>query len=73
MRALEQAVHLEGNGEMADRFIEQFAFCQKIAQSEMALRGPDFNIDLLIEQQELFQQGLQLSSQSQWKKAESTF
>jgi tetratricopeptide (TPR) repeat protein len=71
--ALERAVHLEGNGEMADRFVEQLAFCQKIAQSEIALRGPDFSMDLLIEQQELFQQGIQLLSQSQWKKAEVTF
>jgi very-short-patch-repair endonuclease len=45
----------------------------EIAQSERALRGPGFTIDHLIEQQELFQQGIQLSSQKQWKKSEVAF
>lgn len=71
--ALERAVALEGDGEMADRFAEQLAFCQKITQSERAMRGSDFTIDQLIEQQELFQQGIQFSSQNQWKKSEAVY
>jgi tetratricopeptide (TPR) repeat protein len=70
---LKRAVALEGDREMADRFAEQFAFCQKIAQSEMAIRGPNFTLDQLIEQQELFQQGIQFSSQKQWKKSETVY
>ena len=71
--ALERAAALKGDGEMAEQFAENLAMLQKITQSELALRGPDFSLDRLIEQQELFQPGLQLSSKGQWVKSEAIY
>ena len=71
--ALERAVELEGQGEMADRFGEQLDFSRQIAESELATRGPDFSLDRLIKQQELFQQGLQLTAGRKWAKAEEVY
>jgi Tfp pilus assembly protein PilF len=39
----------------------------------MELRGKDFTLDQLIEQQELFQRGNQLCGQDKWKEAEAAF
>lgn len=73
VRALEQAVALEGDGEMAEQFAEKLALAQKIAHAEMELRGPDFTIEQLVEQQDLFQQAIELSSKKEWGKSENAY
>ena len=45
-------------------------FIREIAHKEMALRGPDFSLDDLIEQQEMFQTALRLMEKKQWDEAE---
>ena len=69
----EKAVDLEGNGKMAERYLEQVTFAQKIVAGELALRGAGFTLEQLIEQQGLFQQGNRLSEQGKWQEAEECF
>jgi superkiller protein 3 len=73
LRDFEQTVHLVGQGEMAVKFQEEEKFARQIAESERALRGQDFTLDQLIEQQALFQQGNTLSTQGKWQEAEACF
>jgi tetratricopeptide (TPR) repeat protein len=73
LRDLEQAVRLEGKGKMADKFLKEVKFARQIAESEMVMRGRGFTLDQLIEQQELFQQGNNLSMQGKWQEAEVIF
>lgn len=72
-RDIQQAVYLEGSGKMAAQFREKEAFVRGIVESELALRGKDFTVDQLIEQQELFQEGNGLSMQGKWPEAEACF
>jgi tetratricopeptide (TPR) repeat protein len=68
-----KAVLLEGNGKMAAQFQEQVEFARGVVASELALRGKDFTLEQLIEQQELFQLGTNLTTQSKWQEAEVCF
>ncbi len=70
VRDLERALELETKPALRKRYEEDLAFSLKIAHKEMAIRGPDFTLDDLIEQQELFQTALQLMQKEQWDKAE---
>jgi lipoprotein NlpI len=65
-------------GMKKDKMIEgkiehELEFAKKIAESEMRLRSKDFTLDQLVEQQELFQRGNQLSGQGNWQEAEAAF
>ncbi len=73
LRDFEQATRSPGQGRMAEKFQEELKFAHKIIESEIALRGKDFTLDQLIEQQELFQQGNNLSAQGKWQEAEASF
>ena len=44
-----------------------------MAEQTLKLRGPDFTLDQLIEQEGLFQDGLQLTEAGEWKEAEQAF
>ena len=60
VRDLERALELESTPLLRERCEDALAFIRPIAQEEMALRGPDFTLDDLIEQQEMFQTALRL-------------
>lgn len=70
---LEQAVLLEGQGKMTAEIQEKAVFARKVAASELVLRGKDFTLAQLTEQQELFQRGNRLSGQGKWQEAEECF
>jgi tetratricopeptide (TPR) repeat protein len=70
VRDLERALELGSPPGMQRKWEEELAFSRKIAQEEMAMRGPDFTLDDLIEQQELFQSALRLTGKKQWAEAE---
>jgi tetratricopeptide (TPR) repeat protein len=72
-RDLERAVELERDGEMAERYAEELAFSRKIAEQSRALRGPDFTLDQLLEQEELFQQATDLVGKQRYTQAEPLF
>ena len=70
VRDLERALELETSRDLRKRCEEELAFIGDIAQKEMAMRGPDFTLDDLIEQQETFQTALRLMEKKQWGEAE---
>lgn len=73
VRDLEQVVALGGNPVLQEKAHKELAFSRKLAQAEMALRGPDFTLDQLIEQQETFQRGLQWMRAGRLTEAETAF
>ncbi|HEX3640498.1 MAG TPA: tetratricopeptide repeat protein, partial [Ktedonobacteraceae bacterium] len=52
---------------------EALSFTRKMAEESMKLRGPNFTLDQLIEQEEHFQQGLKLMEASKWAEAGQAF
>jgi tetratricopeptide (TPR) repeat protein len=73
LQDLEKAVLLEGKGKMAAQFAEKAREMQKLVDSELATRTKGFTLEQLIEQQELFQLGTQLTLQAKWQEAEECF
>ncbi len=58
---------------MADKMAEALAFSRQLAEKERALRGPDFTLEQLIEQEELFQTAVKLMVNRDWPRAEESF
>lgn len=58
---------------MAAQFQEKAEFSRKLVNSELALRGAGFTLGQLVEQQELFRRGNQLSGEGMWIEAEECF
>lgn len=73
LRNFEQVAVMKKDGMITGKIEEELEFARKIALSEMKMRGKDFTLDQLIEQQELFQRGNQLSGQGKWQEAEAAF
>jgi tetratricopeptide (TPR) repeat protein len=70
VRDLERAIALEKNPDLRKQFKEELVFSRTMAESEMALRGPDFSLEQLIEQQEIYQQAVKLMAKARWAEAE---
>jgi tetratricopeptide (TPR) repeat protein len=70
LRDCERAVQLEGNGSMAAQYAQALQASREHAQHNMALRGPHFTLEQLIEQEELFQQAIAHMAAEQWADAE---
>jgi tetratricopeptide (TPR) repeat protein len=73
MRDYERAVELNKDGKMTRQFNEELKFSRKLAEKSMKLRGPDFTLDQLIEQENYFQHGLKCMENTQWEEAEEAF
>lgn len=73
LRNVERAIQLEDKGKMAETFTQQLAFTKKLVENNLALRGPHFTIEQLIEQQSLFQKGLQATENGDWVAAIQAF
>jgi lipoprotein NlpI len=73
LRDFEQVRSMKKDAIVAQRLEKELEIARKVAFSEMKLRGDDFSLDQLIEQQVLFQQGNQLSNQGKWREAEACF
>jgi lipoprotein NlpI len=69
----QRVAEMKKDSMIASKIKEEIEFARKIAESEMRLRGKDFTLDQLIEQQEFFQHGNQLSGQGKWQEAETAF
>jgi tetratricopeptide (TPR) repeat protein len=72
-RDLKRAVELNKRDELSKRFNEALKFSRKMAEESIKMRGPHFTLDQLIEQESLFQRGLQLMEAKQWHEAEQAF
>ena len=73
VRDLERAVALETTPVLTERPEEALAFSRGLAESEMALRGPGFTLEQLIEQQEAYQQAIELMDAEHWAEARAAF
>jgi len=73
LREYERAVELEGSGPSARHYARELKFSRKLVQESLKMRGPNFTLDQLIEQEEHFQQGLRMMEAQKWKEAEQEF
>jgi Tfp pilus assembly protein PilF len=73
LRDFEGVNRMQQDKLIAERIEDELETARKLAHSEIELRGEDFTLDQLIEQQELFQHGNQLMGQGKWREAEATF
>ena len=73
LRDYERAVELNKDDKMTREFNEELKFSRKLAEKSMKLRGPDFTLDQLIEQENYFQRGLKCMENGQWEEAEEAF
>jgi len=72
-RDFEKAVELEKDPAQRQQFIELLAQTREMAESERAIRGPDFTLEQLQEQQNHFARATQLMNREQWADAEQAF
>jgi len=73
LRDYERAKELNIRPELAKKLEEELKFAREVAEKTLKLRGPDFTLDQLIEQEDLFQNGLQLMEAGEWEEAEQAF
>src|SRR5229473_6031644 len=73
LRDYERAKELNTRPELAKKLEEELKFARELAEQTLKLRGPDFTLDQLIEQEGLFQDGLQLAEAGEWEEAEQVF
>jgi len=72
-RDFTRAVELNKRAELSEQFHEALKFGREMAEKSMKLRGPNFTLDQLIEQEDFFQRGLRLMETSQWDEAGQAF
>ena len=73
LRDIERAIELNTRSELAEQFADALEFSREMAEKSMELRGPNFTLDQLIEQEDLFQQGLKLMEAWKWEEAGQAF
>lgn len=73
LRDFERAAELAGNSDIAKQVAGELKFSRKFAESSLKLRGRDFTLDQLIEQEDLFQRAVDMMSVSHWEEAEAAF
>lgn len=73
LRDIERAIELNTRAELAEKFDEALKFSRELAEKSMKLRGPDFTLDQLVEQEDLFQQGIKSMETGKWSEAEQAF
>ena len=73
LRDYERAKELNTRPELAKKLEEELEFARELAEKTLKLRGPDFTLDQLIEQEDLFHDGLQMMEAGEWEAAEQAF
>jgi Flp pilus assembly protein TadD len=73
LRDFERAKELDSSSELADKLEEELKIARELAEKSRKLRGPGFTLEQLIEQEDLFQQGLHLMEVGEWQEAERAF
>jgi tetratricopeptide (TPR) repeat protein len=73
LQDIERAVELNTRAELAEQLDEALKFSRELAEDSIKLRGPDFTVDQLIEQEDLFQQGMKSMQAGKWSEAEQAF
>jgi tetratricopeptide (TPR) repeat protein len=73
LRDAERAIELNTSSELAEKFSGDLEFCRKLVEESVMLRGPDFTVDQLIEQENFFQQGLKCMHIKKWEEGGQAF
>jgi tetratricopeptide (TPR) repeat protein len=73
LRDVERAIELNTRSELTKKLQDDLKFNRMMAEKSIKLRGPNFTVDQLIEQENLFQQGLKLMEASVWEEAAQAF
>jgi len=73
LRDIEQAIKLNTRPEMAEKLNDGLSINRKLAEMSMKWQGPNVTLDQLIEQEDLFHQGLKLMEASKWAEAGQAF
>jgi len=73
LRDSERAIELNTKPELAEQYDEAWKFSCEMAEKSIQLRGPNFTVDQLIEQEGLFQQGMKLMEEGNWEQAGKAF
>lgn len=72
-RDFERAKKLSTRPELAEKLEKELEIAREFAEKSVKMRGPDFTLDQLIEQEDLFQNGLLLTEGGKWEEAEQAF
>lgn len=70
---VERAIELEERPRQREVYGEERALLRPIVEKQLAMRGPDYTVDQLIEDQRAFSRGVQLMAAAAWEEAESVF
>jgi len=73
LRDFECAKELNTRPELTKQIEKEIKFARELAEKSIKLRGLNFTLDQLIEQEDLFQQGLELMEKGQWEEAGHAF
>ena len=73
VRDFERAQELNSIPPLANDIEKELIFARKMVTDSLKMRGPNFTLDQLIEQEDLFQHGLHFMEQGQWAEAEQAF
>ena len=73
LRDIERAIELNTRSELAEKLEKELKFSRKLAEESRKLRGPNFTLDQLVEQENLFQEGLNLMDAKKWEEAGQAF
>jgi tetratricopeptide (TPR) repeat protein len=73
LQALERAQALATHPELLARCRDEVVLARRIVRKELKLRGRGFTLERLIEQQDLFQEGLEKMEARRWAEAEAVF
>ena len=73
LRDIERAIELNTRSELNGKLAEGLEFNQMMAEKSIKLRGPNFTVDQLIEQENLFQRGLKSMETAEWEEAAQAF
>lgn len=73
LRDIERAIELNMSSELAEKLDEALQISLHLAEESIKLRGPGFTLDQLIQQENLFQQGLRCIEAGKYDEAGQAF
>jgi tetratricopeptide (TPR) repeat protein len=73
LRDAERAIELNTSSELTEKLADALQLCRQQAEESMRLRGPAFTLDQLIQQEHLFQQGLEWMEAGKHEEARQAF
>jgi tetratricopeptide (TPR) repeat protein len=69
----ERALQLNSNPELRKKMEQELALARSLAEQSRKLRGPNFTLAQLIEQEDFFQNGMLLMENGKWQEGEQHF